>query len=247
MPHAVINGADHHWLEAGEGEPVLLLHGAAQTGATLAAHVRGLSQTHRAIAPDLRGMGKSAHVAAMAPSAWIDDARALLQRLGIERAHIYGVSLGARIALRLAIDHPRMVRSLMLERPIIAMRADTNAALNANIGGAERLTPADEAAREALHGADWRTVLANYVAIRNQPDLQAHLDLRELSKAVTIPTLIMRGDEREVVHPIEHCLELHQNIAGSWLWIRPNTKGGLVAAAPEAFFARLRARMETAG
>lgn len=246
MPIARINGADHHWVDEGSGEPVLLLHGAAQSGASLATHVRALAETHRAIAPDLRGMGGSEHVASLSPSAWIDDARALLDHLGIARAHIYGVSLGARIALRLAIDHPERVRSLMLERPIIAMRADTNAQLNANIGGAENFSPQEIAAREAQHGADWRTVMANYVAIRNQPDLQAHLDLRELSKTVTTPTLILRGDEREVVHPIEHCLELHQNIAGSWLWIRPNTKGALAAAAPEAFFDLLRTHMARA-
>lgn len=246
MPVAEINGAVHHWVEDGQGAPILLLHGAAQTSASLALHVRALSVTHRVIAPDLRGMGKSAHVAAMAPSAWIDDAVALLGHLKIERAHVYGVSLGARIALRLAIDHPDRVKSLMLERPIIAMRGDTNAQLNANINGAVQLTPQEEAAREAQHGEDWRTVLANYSAIRNQPELQAHLDLRELSKTVAIPTLILRGDEREVVHPIEHCLELYQNIKGSTLWIRPNTKGALAAAAPEHFFDMLRAHMASA-
>jgi pimeloyl-ACP methyl ester carboxylesterase len=247
MPIAEINGAAHHWIDEGAGEPVLLLHGAAQTNASLAPQIAGLAQTHRVIAPDLRSMGKSEHVSTLAPSAWIDDAVALLAHLGLERTHIYGVSLGARIALRLAIDHPQLVRSLMLERPIIAMRADTNAQLNSNINGAAKLTPQDEAAREAQHGADWRTVLANYSAIRNQPALQAHLDLRELSKTVTTPTLILRGDEREVVHPVEHCLELYQNIQGSWLWLRPNTKGSLAIAAPEEFFAAVRAHMAAAG
>ncbi|WP_091737485.1 alpha/beta fold hydrolase [Phenylobacterium immobile] len=246
MPFAEINGAGHHWIDQGAGEVVLLLHGAAQTNASLALHIAGLSETHRVIAPDLRSMGKSEHVASMSPSAWIDDAVALLEHLGVEQAHIYGVSLGARIGLRLAIDYPQKVKSLILERPIIAMRADTNAQLNTNINSGAKLTPQEEAAREAQHGADWRTVLANYSAIRNQPELQAHLDLRELSKSVTIPTLILRGDEREVVHPIEHCLELYQNIPGSWLWIRANTKGALAAAAPEEFFPTLRAHMARA-
>lgn len=246
MPVATINGASHHWVEEGSGEAVLLLHGAAQSGASLAAHVRALAATHRAIAPDLRGMGRSEHVASLQPSAWIDDARALLDHLGVERAHVYGVSLGARIALRLAIDHPERVKTLTLERPIVAMRADTNAQLNANIGGAERFTPQEVAAREAMHGEDWRAVMANYVAIRNQPELQAHLDLRELSKTVRTPTLILRGDEREVVHPIEHCFELHQNIDGAWLWIRPNTEGALASAAPDEFFSLIRAHMARA-
>jgi pimeloyl-ACP methyl ester carboxylesterase len=246
MPNAEINGAAHHWIDQGQGEPVLLLHGAAQTNASLALHIAGLAQTHRVIAPDLRSMGKSEHVTSMAPSAWIDDAMALLRHLEIERVHIYGVSLGARIALRLAIDYPQVVKSLALERPIIAMRADTNAQLNTNINAAAELSAQEQASREAQHGSDWRAVLANYSAIRNRPELQAHLDLRELSKAVLTPTLILRGDEREVVHPIEHCLELYQNIVGSTLWIRPNTKGALAAAAPDEFFPILTAHIAAA-
>ena len=88
--------------------------------------------------------------------------------------------------------------------------------------------------------------MMNYMAIRNRPELQDHYSLRETSKTVRVPTLILRSDEREVVHPLGHCFELHQNIPGSWLWIRPNTAGSVLKAAPAEGFGLMRQLMATA-
>lgn len=246
MPSETFNGHSHYWEDQGSGDPIILFHGATQSSVTLKPYIAELSKTNRVIVPDLRSMGQSAHVSEMPPSAWIDDALALLDHLGIDRLHVYGISLGARIALRLAGEHAARVRSLTLEMPIIAMEGDTNAALNTNIGSFDNLPEAEQATRHAQHGPNWKTVLANYMGIRNRPELQAHYSLREMSKTVTAPTLILRADEREVVHPLGHCFELHQNIPGSWLWIRPDTTGSLLTAAPNEACALIRKRMATA-
>jgi len=246
MPSTTLNGFTHHWTDEGQGEPLIMFHGASQSGVVLAPFARELARTHRVIVPDLRGMGRSAHVTELPPSAWIDDANALIDHLGLNRLHVFGVSLGARVALRLAIDRPERVLSLMLDLPIIAMEGATNSALNVSLGSFDNLPAADQAMREAQHGPEWKQVMTNYMTIRNQPALQDHLNLRELSKRVRVPTLIFRGDEREVVHPLSHCFELHQNIADSWLWIRPNTLGSPMKAAPEETFAHMRARMASA-
>ncbi|MDP3659240.1 alpha/beta fold hydrolase [Phenylobacterium sp.] len=243
MPEAVINGLQHYWEDHGEGEPLIMFHGASQSNVSLAHHALALSKTHRVIVPDMRAMGRSAHVSEMPPSAWTDDAKALLDHLGLQRVHVFGISLGARVALRLAIDHPALVKTLTLELPIIAMEGATNTALNVNLGSFDNLSEADQKMRENQHGTDWRNVLANYMSIRNKPELQEHYSLRETSKGVRVPTLILRGDEREVVHPLGHCFELHQNIPGSWLWIRPNTNGSSLNAAPEEGYALMRALM----
>lgn len=246
MPQATLNGFTHYWEDHGTGEPLLMFHGAAQSSVSLAPHVPELAKTHRLIVPDMRGMGRSAHVAEMPPSAWIEDAVALLDHLALERVHVHGISLGARVALRLAADHPGRVRSLMLELPIIAMEGATNQALNTNLGAFDNLPAAEQEMRLQLHGPEWKSVMANYMNIRNRQELQDHLSLRELSRTVRAPTLIFRGDEREVVHPLGHCFELHQNIPDSWLWIRPNTLGGVMNAAPQETFARMRELMARA-
>lgn len=232
MPDALLNGHSHHWEDLGRGEPLVMLHGAGSSGSTLMPHARALSRELRAIVVDMRGMGRSEHVLSIPPSAWIDDLVALIAHLGIGSAHVYGSSLGARVALRTAIDHPTVVRSLILDHPIIAISAGANTRLN------ERFTLAnvDEARRRSYqeqHGTDWATVVENYQRIRSQPDLQAHLDLREPSKAVTTATLIIRGDEIDGTHPLGDAVELHDNIKGSWLWVRPHTPSKVINAAPD--------------
>lgn len=246
MPSRTLNGFTHNWIDEGQGEPLIMFHGASQSSVSLAPHAKELARTHRVIVPDMRGMGQSAHVTELPPSAWIDDAVALLDHLGLDRVHVFGISLGSRVAMRLTGDRPERVKSLVLELPIIAMEGATNSALNVALGAFDNLPEADQKMRHALHGPDWKQVMTNYMNIRNQPALQEHLNLREMSKGVKLPTLIFRGDEREVVHPLAHCFELHQNIPGSWLWIRPNTLGSPMNAAPQETFARMRELMATA-
>lgn len=236
MPDAVLNGHTHHWEDLGSGEPLMMLHGAGSSGLTLMPHATALSREFRTIVVDLRGMGRSAHVPSIEPSAWIDDLVALLSHLRLAGAHFYGSSLGSRVAIRTAIDHPHVVRSLVLDHPIIAISAGANSRLN------QRFTVAnvDDARRRSYleqHGPDWETVVKNYHHIRNQPDLQAHLDLREPSKSVTAPTLIIRGDEIDGTHPLRDAVELHENIAGSQLWVRPKTPSKVINAAPEETYA----------
>src|SRR3990172_7348195 len=117
MPRFKQGPVEIAFLDQGEGEPVVLVHGFAsnkevnwvQPGwiATLTGAQR------RAVALDNRGHGQSAklydpadyHTAVMA-----EDVRALLDHLGFERADIMGYSMGARIAAFLAVKHPDRVR-----------------------------------------------------------------------------------------------------------------------------------------
>jgi pimeloyl-ACP methyl ester carboxylesterase len=187
-------------------------------------------------------MGQSAHVPSVAPSAWSDDVAALVRHLGVGQVHMYGVSLGARVALRTAIDTPSVIATLTLDMPIIANDEAGNSSLldrfNANTDG---LSQARKDELRALHGDDWANVFVNYSKIRSQKDVQDYLNLREPSKSVTAPTLIMRGDEPNEVHPLRHAVELHENIAGSWLWINPNSRGGQLETATEASIPVLKA------
>jgi pimeloyl-ACP methyl ester carboxylesterase len=109
------------YVDAGEGEPVVLVHGFAsnkETNWVNPGWVGTLTRAgRRAIALDNRGHGASSkpydarayHSATMA-----DDVRALLDHLEIERADVMGYSMGARIAAFLAVTHPRRVRSVVL-------------------------------------------------------------------------------------------------------------------------------------
>jgi pimeloyl-ACP methyl ester carboxylesterase len=108
------------YLDEGEGEPILLIHGFASN---VAANwidpqwVRTLTQAgRRVIALDNRGHGESDKL--YEPERYgapemAEDARRLLDHLGIERADVLGYSMGARIAAFLAFAHPERVRSVV--------------------------------------------------------------------------------------------------------------------------------------
>ena len=107
--------------EAGAGEPVLLIHGFASThhvNWVAPGWVKTLADAgYRAIALDNRGHGrshKSYDPADYTPERMADDAAALLDHLGIARAHVFGYSMGARISTFLALAHPEKVATLIL-------------------------------------------------------------------------------------------------------------------------------------
>ena len=239
MPSTEINGSLHSWEDAGSGDVLVLVHGAASAGSALSSYSADLSRDFRVIVPDLRGMGRSAHVESIPASAWTDDLLALLDHLSIDRAHLYGVSLGARVVLRVAIDHPERVRSLILDAPIVANDPAGNAQLNRSYNP-QNLPDERKAAARQLHGDDWAAVMQNYFNIRNQPEVQEHLNLRDRCGEVTVPTLIMRGDLPEPVHPIAHATELHERMPDTRLAILPNTGTVVYNNASEAMRSMVR-------
>ena len=105
---------------AGEGEPILLIHGFASSmhfNWVAPGWVKTLTEAgYRTIAFDHRGHGdtsKSYDKAAYTPSLMAGDAAALLDHLGIEKAHVFGYSMGARVSAFLALEHPERVATLV--------------------------------------------------------------------------------------------------------------------------------------
>ncbi|MFZ2019910.1 MAG: alpha/beta hydrolase [Methyloceanibacter sp.] len=121
MPSFDSDGVEIAYIDEGEGEPLLLIHGFASN---IAANwggpgwVRTLTQSGcRVIAYDNRGHGRSEKL--YDPDVYgaplmAEDARRLLDHLGITRADVLGYSMGARIAAFLTLAHPERVRSLIL-------------------------------------------------------------------------------------------------------------------------------------
>ena len=121
MPSFDSDGVRIDFLDEGEGEPILLIHGFASNVATNwvgPEWVRALKEAgRRVVAYDNRGHGRSEKLydpeVYGAPS-MAEDGRRLLDHLGIARADVVGYSMGARIAAFLALRHPARLRSLVL-------------------------------------------------------------------------------------------------------------------------------------
>ena len=130
------NGVRLHTRAGGEGTPLLLLHGHPQSMAMWHKVLPALAARHRVVLMDLRGYGDSGRPAADAQHLnhskrdMALDAVAVMRAHGFERFDVLAHDRGARVAHRLAADHPQAVQRLMLLdiAPTLAMYANTSEA-----------------------------------------------------------------------------------------------------------------------
>ena len=115
MPEIVQGNGRTYYESTGEGDPMILIRGLSSNADHWYAQVPDLSKHYRVITFDNRGIGRSSDpggtftIRDMAA-----DVAALMDALGIERAHVMGLSMGGMIAQELAIQHPQRVKGLIL-------------------------------------------------------------------------------------------------------------------------------------
>jgi pimeloyl-ACP methyl ester carboxylesterase len=123
-----VNGTALYYRDIGPADAptVVLLHGFPETGDAFAPVVATLGKHYRLIVPDLRGAGAS-QVAETGYDKRVvaADVRALLDRLGIARAHVIGHDLGARVAVAFAVQYPARLLSVGVAEAFIEGLAGT--------------------------------------------------------------------------------------------------------------------------
>lgn len=139
--YADVNGTHLYFEMAGEGEPVVFIHGLGLDTRDWNYQFTELAKNHQVVRYDMRGFGKS-DMPTDQPYAHADDLKALLEFLGIESAHVFGHSFGGEIAINFALAYPEMVRSLVLIEPDIQ-----------GAQGLPALTPEEEASFAAVFAA----------------------------------------------------------------------------------------------
>lgn len=117
-----VRGVELHYIEQGKGEPLILLHGGQGDYRSWGPQMELLSQHYRVISYSRRyhypndnpisGTNHSAYVEAA-------DLAALIRKLKLGRVHLVGTSMGASTALVFAIEHPKMVSSMVLAEPAV--------------------------------------------------------------------------------------------------------------------------------
>jgi pimeloyl-ACP methyl ester carboxylesterase len=112
---ATVLGHKMHYLEAGRGEPVILLHGSGGEGARWMPQIKALSSDFRVIAIDHIGFGQSDKPATIYHSGvFAGFLLGFMKAIGVPRATLMGQSLGAAVALDFTVHHPDMVQRLVL-------------------------------------------------------------------------------------------------------------------------------------
>lgn len=206
-----------HYLVQGSGTPVVLIHGfalSAELNWAGTGAMDSLARTFMVIAPDLRGHGLSDKPYDLAAYGrhFVDDVVALLDHLGIRRAHVAGYSLGATITLQLVVSHPDRVISAVLggggwQRPGVPPPPFLGQWLEA----LDRAARGEIAVSDALHRPDVPALSPTVKAAldRNDPRALAAA-LRSLGvlalpeadvRAVALPILAVVGD-RDPAHAV---------------------------------------------
>lgn len=113
----IINGSPIPCLQAGSGEPLLLIHGALGNHTLWLEHIEQLSQHYTVYAPTLRHFGEAGKEGSFGLETHAGDLLALLAQLACGPVHLVGWSYGADMALTAALQAPERVRSLYLVEP----------------------------------------------------------------------------------------------------------------------------------
>lgn len=109
VPHGFL-----HATSSGEGPPLLLLRPLGGSIVLWGSFAARLAEHHRVLAFDPRGIGRSSPARAMSTREMAGDARAVLDHFAVDRAHVFGISLGGMVATWLAADHGARIDRLVL-------------------------------------------------------------------------------------------------------------------------------------
>jgi pimeloyl-ACP methyl ester carboxylesterase len=232
--YAEVNGLEMYYEIHGTGEPLVLLHGAfSAIGTSFGELLPSLASTRQIIAFEMQAHGRTADIdRPLSLEQMSDDTAAALRQLGIEEADIFGYSMGAGVALQVAIRHPEVVRKLMFAS-VTYNRSGLHPGL---MEGLENMRPEDmfrspwheEYIRIAPNPEDFAALFAKKTQMdREIQDLPA-----EAIEAIKAPTLLIIGDS-DIVRP-EHAVEMFRLLGGgvigdvagrpnSQLAIRPGT------------------------
>jgi 3-oxoadipate enol-lactonase len=214
----------------GEGEPVVMIHGLGGTS-NVFTPLRAALARHRTIRFDLPGSGRSHRVdGPLSLPLFVERALVVMQRTGVERAHVVAHSMGTIVATHLAATAPEKVASLALFGPLLAPPDPARAAIRARAAEARKgdMQPIADALLQSSVSGETRTRRPAAVAfvreslMRQDPEGYAKSceALAEMSPADTsridCPALLVTGDE-DVVAPPQAVRMMAERIAGSRL------------------------------
>lgn len=219
------------WYDArGDGEPLVLLHGGAVDSRFFEHNVPAVAEHFRVIATDLWGHGRSPdRPGPYSLDSFSDDVAELIERVAGGRAHVFGHSIGAGVALVLALRRPDVVDRLVLISGGFDASADPRGPLS--IDEMVEQTVAFLGSTYGQVSPDGEEHFA--VVTRKDFELSAHepmLTAEEVG-AVSARTLVMSADDD--ITTLEHTLELYRAIPTSELAVVPGTSHFLLQEKPE--------------
>jgi len=209
-----VNGLNMYYEIHGTGQPLVLIHGAfSAIGTSFGKLLPELAKSTQVIGFELQAHGHTADIdRPLSLEGMADDVAAAIKQLGLERADIFGYSMGAFVALQVVIRHPEVVRKLVLAS-VSYTRSGIHPGLMEGLG---EMTP------EMMFGSPWHD---EYMKIAPHPEHFAQLFAKKTEmdpqtkdipadsiRAIESPTLIIIGDS-DLIRP-EHAVEMFRLLGG---------------------------------
>jgi len=224
MTYAPVKGQDIYFAELGSGDPLVLLHGGLLTiDLTFGPVLAELAKDRRVIGVELQGHGHTADADREFTLADLaSDVVGVLDHLGIERADVFGFSLGGLVTMELLTGHPQRVR-----RAVVASAHYREGGYRPEIQDPAQNSPLLPTAE------DFAAMVTAHADVSPTPDRfeesarktqQALFPLPgwsdEQLRAITAPTLVVIGDH-DFVRP-QHAVDMQELIPGSQLAVLPD-------------------------
>ena len=212
--YAEVHGLKMYYEIHGTGRPLVLLHGGLSAiGTSFGKVLPGLARGRQIIAIEQQAHGHTPDIdRPLTYQQMANDTIALLSHIGCEHADFFGYSIGGGIAMQIAIEHPKVVRKLVVATPIATSEGFHPGVL----AGMEALQPEhlagspfhQEYTRIAPNPQDWPRLIAKV----KQLDREFVGWSPEAIASIKAPTLLIAGDS-DIVRP-EHVIELFRLLGG---------------------------------
>ena len=241
---------------AGDGPPLLLLHGGWSDGRAWRPQLEGLADGFDVIAWDAPGCGGSEDPPdRMALTDYADAVADLIAALGIGRPHLGGLSFGGGLAIAVYQRHPQLVRSLVLagayagwkgslppeelEARLRRVRAEADRPPAEWLDGYMPSFLSGAMPSEAIELIRTMMLEVRPAGLLSMATAFAEADLSEVLPTIAVPTLLLYG-ELDARAPLAVAQALHAAIPLSELVVLPEVGHDLNLAAPDAFNAEIR-------
>ena len=207
-----VNGMELYYEVSGEGDPLIVLHGAYMNIPSMGEIVPRLAETHKVYAIEFQGHGRTTDIdRPITYPNLAGDVAAFMDEVGIEKADVFGYSMGAAAGLRLAIDHPEKVDRLVAA----SVAYDAEGWQPAFKDFIPQMAPEmfvgtpmeDEWKKLAPNPDGFRALVEKLIALESEP-----MQWEEEVKALTAPVLIIAGDAD--VSTLEHNVALFRLLGG---------------------------------